>query len=279
RGKTFVVKCGGEAVESGADTKQLLEQISVLTQLGIRVVLVHGGGPQATQLATRLSAQSTFVEGRRVTDPAMLEAMVMALNGTARSQILSTCRELDIPAIGLSGVDAGLVRAERKPPVKLASGETVDYGLVGKILTVNVNSVNDLLDDGYLPIVSPLSADDNGQILNINADHVAAAIAIALNAVKLVMITGARGVLRDASDPTSLISQTDLSELQKLEEQGILKDGMLPKKTAIAEALNGGVNRVHVVSYRYTDSLLTEVFTNEGCGTMITRDDDEGAEN
>jgi len=263
QGHTFVVKFGGEATRNIEDARGLLEQVGILQQLGIRVVVVHGGGPQATDLAKRLDAHSEFVDGRRVTNSGMLEALILALHGEVRTLLLSAARELGVPAIGLSGVDAGLITARKRPTDK------VDYGYVGDIVGVDGSVISDLIECGYLPIVSPLCADPSGQVLNVNADIVASAIAVELGAAKLVLVTGAPGILRDVADPGSLISELDLEELRKLNASGCLKDGMLPKSSAIESALVGGVKRIHIVSYEYPDSLLTEVFTNEGCGTLI----------
>lgn len=275
QGQRFVVKVGGEAVLSQSDAKALLEQISVLHRLGIQVVLVHGGGPQATALAERLGAQSKFHEGRRITDEGMLEAMTLALLGSARATLLAAGRELEMPVVGVSGVDSGLVQATKRPPTKMKDGTVVDFGFVGDIVKIDPQLLDDLLDTGYLPVVSSLSSDADGQILNINADSVAAAIANAIGATKLILVTGAPGICTDPSDPTTLISHLDLAQLRELESEGVLKDGMMPKAACIADALGGGVSRVHVISYRVSDSLLTEVFTNEGCGTMIVNDEAE----
>jgi acetylglutamate kinase len=188
---------------------------------------------------------------------------------------LAICRELDVQAVGLSGVDAGLVQAHRRHPVKLeGSSELVDYGLVGDIDRIDTTPIRNLLDDGYLPVISPLSADEHGTLLNINADTVAAAIGAALTAEKLILCTGAPGILERLEDPGSLISYTDLEGLQKLRESGSLSDGMLPKARAIENALKGGVRRVHVVSYASPEGILGEVFTNEGSGTLIVDDID-----
>ena len=178
------------------------------------------------------------------------------------------CRELAIAAVGVSGVDAGLVRAHRRPPVKV-DGQMVDYGQVGDIDLIDARVLQQLLDDGLMPVVSPVSADDAGQLLNINADTVAAAIGAALKAEKLMLCTGAPGILETLEDPRSIISYTDLQGLQRLRDQGSLKDGMLPKAKAIEEAIRGGVRRVHVISYKSTDGILAEVFTNEGTGTLV----------
>ena len=186
-------------------------------------------------------------------------------------RILAACRELGIDAVGLSGVDAGLVRANRRPPVKV-DGESVDYGFVGDIVSIDPTVIRKELDAGLMPVVSPVSADDAGTVLNINADTVAAAIGAALGAEKLILCTGAPGILERADDPRSLVSYTDLAGLKRLEQAGSLGGGMLPKATAIEAAIRGGVRRVHVISYNARDSVLAEVFTNEGTGTMIVAD-------
>lgn len=270
RGQTFVVKCGGEAILRPEDLTHLLEQIAVLHQLGIGVVLIHGGGVQATELAQRLGAQSQFIKGRRVTDAGMLEAVTLALNGQTRTQLLAASRALGLPAVGLSGIDAGLVEATKRPATKDA-----DFGFVGDIESVDPEAIELLLESDFVPIVSPLCADSQGQVLNVNADTFASAIAVALGAAKLILVTGVRGILRELSDPNSLISHLTLDELEQLEKDGVLAGGMLPKADSIGKALQGGVPRVHVIGFEFADSLLTEVFTNEGCGTLIVPEEAE----
>ncbi|MDE2338363.1 MAG: acetylglutamate kinase [Gammaproteobacteria bacterium] len=275
RGKTFVVKAGGGVFGDDASTRVLIEQIAILHYFGVRVVFVHGGGPQVTELARALGVNSRMVEGRRVTDREAIDVTAMVLNGTINTGILAICRELNLEAVGVSGVDAGLIRAHRRPPVRLASsGEILDYGFVGDIDAVDPTVLSKLLDNGLMPVVSPLSADDDGVLLNVNADTVAAAIAAALDAEKLILCTGAPGILANLEDPGSLISYTDLEGLARLREDGAIGDGMLPKATAIEAAIRGGVRRVHVVSYQAPEGILGEVFTNEGTGTLIVEDID-----
>ncbi|HZF17196.1 MAG TPA: acetylglutamate kinase [Steroidobacteraceae bacterium] len=272
KGKVFVIKAGGGVFGDEEATRQLIEQVAILHQVGIRVVLVHGGGPQLTELADALGVPTRIVQGRRVTDQRSLEVTSMVLNGLINTRILAICRELNIDAVGVSGVDAGLVRAHKRPPVKMSDGEVVDFGFVGDIDGVNAAVVGKLLDNGLMPVVSPLSADQYGTLLNINADTVAAAIGSALNAEKLVLCTGAPGILERLEDPSSLISYTDLQGLKRLRDAGSLADGMLPKARAIEDAIRGGVRRVHVISYKTPNSVLGEVFTNEGTGTLIVAD-------
>jgi acetylglutamate kinase len=270
--KVFVLKAGGEIFADARETRALMEQVGILHQVGIRVVLVHGGGPQSTELAAALGVDSTFVEGRRVTDGASLDVATMVLNGQINTRVLAACRDLEIPAVGISGVDAGLIRARRRPPVEREGAGTVDYGFVGDIESVDAEIIKKQLDNGLMPVVSPLSCDEDGTLLNINADTVAAAIAAELNAEKLILATGAAGILEDIDDPQSLISYIDLKELEGLRKSGKLADGMLPKAAAIDAALSNGVERVHVISWKLADSLLLEVFTNEGTGTLVVND-------
>jgi acetylglutamate kinase len=253
KGKVFVIKAGGEVFADPAQAAALVEQVGILHQVGIRTVLIHGGGPQSTQLAADLGLDTQFVEGRRVTDSESLNVATMILNG----QI---------------GVDAGLIRAHKRPPVERDGKEAVDYGFVGDIDSVDADILRKQLDNGLMPVVSPLSCDESGTLLNINADTVAAAIAAELDAEKLILVTSATGILEDIDDPSSLISYIDRKHLRQLKEKGIIADGMLPKAAAIDAAIANGVQRVHVISHKLADSILLEVFTNEGTGTLVVDD-------
>ena len=273
KGRTFVVKAGGGVFGDIVSTRALIEQIGILHYFGVRVVMVHGGGPQLTEISEALGVETRMVQGRRVTDERAIEVTAMVLNGLINTRILAICRELSIDAVGVSGVDAALVRAHRRPPVHLEEiGETVDFGFVGDIDGIDPTVIRKLLDNGLMPVVSPLSADANGVLLNINADTVAAELAAALGAEKLILCTGAHGILERLDDPGSLISYTDLAGLERLRREGRIADGMLPKAKAIESALRGGVKRVHVVSYKAPEGILGEVFTNEGTGTLIVAD-------
>jgi acetylglutamate kinase len=275
KGKTFVIKAGGGVFGTPALTQSLIEQISILHYMGVRVVMVHGGGPQMTEVSEAMGVKTQMVQGRRVTDEKSIDVSSMVLNGLINTRILAICRELNIQAVGISGVDAGLVQAHRRKPLKLeGSSEVVDYGLVGDIDRIDPTAIRNLLENGYLPVISPLSADEQGTLLNINADTVAAAIGAALSAEKLILCTGAPGILERLDDPGSLISYTDLEGLEELRASGSISDGMLPKVRAIENAIKGGVRRVHVVSYSSPEGILGEVFTNEGTGTLIVADID-----
>ncbi len=272
KGKVFVIKTGGGAFRDVATMRAFMEQVSILHHLGIRVVLVHGGGPQLDDVTKQMGVETRMVQGRRVTDAAAIDATSMVLNGLINTRLLALCREFGIAAVGISGVDAGLVKTHRRPPVTLANGEVVDYGMVGDIDGVDASVITRLLDAGFLPVVSPLSSDNSGQLLNINADTVAAAIGVAMVAEKLILCTGAPGILERLEDPHSLISYTDVAGLRRLREEGAISEGMLPKSSAIEDAIRGGVRRVHVISYSAPDALLAEIFTNEGKGTLVVAD-------
>ena len=274
--KIFVLKAGGEVFTSEETTRHLLEQVALLHQVGIRVVLVHGGGPQSTELAEALGVPTRMVGGRRITDRQTLDVSTMVLNGTVNTRILAVCRDLHLPAVGISGVDAGLISAHKRPPATVEGhdGGPVDLGFVGDIDSVNTDVVRAQLENGMVPVVSPLSADESGTVLNINADTVAAALATSLGASKLILTMGAPGILEDRHDPSSLVSYLDLDDLQELRKNGSLAEGMLPKARAIEAAIKGGVPRVHLISYKIADSLLLEIFTNEGTGTLVVQDTD-----
>ena len=269
RGRTFVIKLGGETLAEDHLLLPLLEQVEVLGQLGIHVVLVHGGGPQTTALATRLGLPTRIVDGRRVTDAATLEASVLALAGQANTRVLSAARRAGLAAVGLTGIDGNLLTASQRPPVPAANGELVDYGHVGDLEAVDIRLLARLAEAGFVPVIASLAAAADGAPLNVNADTVAAALAVALGAAKLILAVAVPGILERADDPHSVISLVDLPGLEALAAAGALSGGMLPKAAAIRQALAGGVPRVHVIPAGAPDALLAEVFTNEGVGTMV----------
>ncbi len=272
KGQVFVVKVGGALFGDPLATEAFMEQVAILHQVGVRVVLVHGGGPQLSATQAALGVEPKLIEGRRITDEKTASVSVMVLNGTLNTQLLGLFRKLGLSAVGVSGLSANLVVAEKRKPVRTADGVEVDYGFVGDIVSVDTTLLSELLDAGHIPVVSPLSATSDGTPLNINADTVAAAIGAALGAEKLILCTGAAGIFESLADPTSLVSYTDLPGLKRLADAGSFADGMLPKSAAIERAIRGGVRRVHVISYTSADALLAEVFTNEGTGTLIVAD-------
>ncbi len=272
--KVFVLKAGGEAFVTPEATRAIVEQIGILHEVGVRVVLVHGGGPQSTLLAKARGIPIQIVDGRRITDENTLEIAATVLNEQINPMILAAFRDLDIPAVGICGQDARVIKAHRRPPVARGGddGDTVDYGYVGDIDAIDADVLFEHLDSGLIPVISPISADDEGTLLNINADTVAAAVAAAVGAEKLILATSTPGILESRDDPRSVISYLDIAGLTKLRDQGRIADGMLPKAAAIERALTGGVPRVHVISSELPDSLLLEIFTNEGTGTLVVND-------
>ena len=263
KGKIFVVKVGGRVVGRKETLDALVEDVCLLQQVGIRVVLVHGGGSQASDLSKRLGLEPKLVDGRRVTDAQTLEVAKMVYAGTLNVDILATFRAHETSAVGVSGIDAGLVVARKRPV------GAVDYGFVGDIESVNPTVLTTLLDAGMTPVVACLGADAEGGVLNINADSVAEAIARALKAEKLVVVTDTEGILHDVGNPGSLVSYADIEEVEVMKASGRLTGGMLPKVAACIRALQGGVRRTHVINGLKPGALLREIFTNAGCGTMI----------
>lgn len=263
KGKTFVVKVGGRVVSRPETLNALVEDVCLLQHVGVRVVLVHGGGPQASALSRRLGNEPQMIDGRRVTDAATLETAKMVYAGQLNTDILAAFRAHETKAVGLSGVDAGLLNAKKRSPTP------VDYGFVGDIQSVDPSALELLLSAGVTPVVACLAADDEGQVLNVNADSVAEAIARALKAEKLVLVTDTEGLLRDVADPASLVSYADVEDVLKLKADGRLSGGMLPKVDACLSALRGGVRRTHIINGLKPGALQREIFTNAGCGTMI----------
>ncbi len=280
RNKIFVIKFGGEVV---CDTKRmdnLAADISLLYELNVRMVIIHGGGPQATELAGRLGIETEKVEGRRITDDRMLEVAKMVFAGKISTDILSALRRNDTPGIGLSGVDGNLIDAVRRPPqtyVDEATGESkqVDFQNVGDIRNVNTDVLRVLLENRFVPVVASLGADQNGRVLNINADTIAAEIAGALPAEKLCLFSNVNGILRDVNDPTSRYSYITVDAVEDLIRKKAISGGMIPKVKAAMRAVRKGVKRVHIMSGLEENALLYEVFTVKGLGTMVLDQQEE----
>lgn len=273
RDQVFVVKLGGEVLASSERLAGIAVQVALLESLSIRVVLVHGGGPQATELSRRLGLEPEIVAGRRVTTPEVLEVAKMVYAGRLNVDVLSALAANGVRAVGLSGIDAGLVVARRRPPVEIAddggAARSVDFGEVGDVVAVDASLLELLLPRGYVPVVASLAADPAGKVLNVNADTLAEAIATAMKAKKLIYLTGAPGLLRDPADPSSLVAFACPQDLRELLDGGGVRGGMRPKVEACLRAVAGGVRRTHIVDGRQPDSLLLELFTGHGSGTMI----------
>lgn len=269
RGQTFVIKAGGSTIARAASMRSFARQLAVVQALGSRVVVVHGGGPQTDALLRLLGEEPRMVEGRRVTSPLALRALKLATGGEVNSDLTAALLAEDVPAVGIAG--AGVLVAERRPPTETSEG-LVDFGEVGDLRGVDAAALGALLDAAHVPVVAPPAADERGSFLNVNADLAAAQIACALGAAKLLLVTGAPGILRDPKDPASLVSALSLAELRELERSGALQGGMRVKAAAIQSALLGGVGRVHVVSGADPEALLNELYTNHGAGTLVTRE-------
>ena len=273
RDHVFVVKLGGDVLTDPEILDHVAAQLALLHSLSIRIVVVHGGGPQASAMLRRLGHEPVMVAGRRVTDDAALEVAKMVYPGLLTTELLSALRSHQVQAVGLSGVDADLLTARKRPPgsVTADDGTTriVDYGHVGDIEQVDPRVIQTLVESRFVPVVASLAGDGEGNVYNVNADTVAETLAIALKAQKLVFLTGAPGVLRDRSDPSSLVTFADPDDLDVLLQSGAIAGGMRPKVEACIRAATGGVERTHIIDGRVHDSLLLELFTGSGAGTMI----------
>lgn len=268
RDRVFVIKLGGELLAEGEDRRRIAEQLAVLWQFSIPLVIVHGGGGDLDRLCR---AQGVAVEkkaGRRITSPEVLEAAKMRFRGSTQTNLLADLRAAGLSPVGLSGVDAGLVSAEKRPPQTI-DGETVDFGEVGDIRKIRPAIIRQLLAAGHLPVIASLTGDDAGRVYNTNADTLAAELAGALEAEKLFYLLETAGLLADVNDPASLVTEAGPEDLRTMIADGRIQGGMRPKAESVIRALARGVGRVHLVSGREPDALLEEVFTNEGSGTMI----------
>ncbi|MCA1798753.1 MAG: acetylglutamate kinase [Xanthomonadaceae bacterium] len=269
RNKVFVVKLGGEVLSDPGIRRGVCEQLALLASFSMRIIVVHGGGNGLDSICASLDIPVEKRDGRRVTSPQVLDVAKMVFAGSVHMDLLAELRAAGMACVGLTGVDAGLLHATRRPPVALPDGGSTDFGLVGDITTVDPAILSHLLAGGYTPVVAPLSGDDDGAVYNTNADTIAAALAGAVGAEKLFFMLKVPGVLRDVSNPSTLVPYATVADLDAMVADGSLAGGMLPKFAAIRAALAGGVRSAHLVSGLTADALLAEVFTNEGSGTMV----------
>lgn len=271
-GSTVVIKYGGHAmIDRGLKEKVMLD-ILLLHTVGIRPVIVHGGGPEINTMLQRVGKESTFVQGLRVTDKETMEIAAMVLVGKLNTQIVSMLNGFGGKAVGLSGQDAHLLMADKKP-MKLENKEglveEIDLGYVGQIKKVNPGIIISLLNQGYIPVISPVAGGEDGENYNVNADTAAGILAGALGADKLLLLTDVKGVLKDVEDPDSLLSVISRGEIPALIAEGTLKGGMIPKVECAVNALQAGVETIHIIDGRQPHAILLELFTDGGIGTMI----------
>ena len=243
-----------------------------LYQLGMKLIVVHGGGSHASSIGEKLGVESEFVNGRRVTSSSMLEVAKMSFGGKLNTDIVACCNKHDIRAVGISGIDGNLISATKRP-----AKDSVDYGYVGDVVSIDTDVLAHMLDGGYVPVVASLAADKDGQVLNINADTVASTIASSVSAEKYIVLSNVDGVMIDVNDSNTLCSVLSVSETEDMIQSGQIAGGMLPKIAACVAALNAGVTQVHIVNGMLEDTLLKETFTNEGCGTMIVSGENKPA--
>ena len=260
-GKTVVIKYGGNAMINETLKQQVMEDIALLSLIGIQAVLVHGGGPEISDLMKRLGKEAVFIDGLRVTDRETVDIAQMVLAGKVNKSLVNLLEYYGGHAIGLSGIDGHMIQAEFKDP---------RLGYVGNVTCVNAKPILDMLEKGYIPVIATLGCDDDGNTYNINGDTAAAYIAGALQAERLLMMTDVPGILRDKDDLSTLISKISVEEAKELKAEGIIAGGMIPKVECCIEAIRSGVKNVVIMDGRIPHSILMELLTDEGAGTMVT---------
>lgn len=271
KGKTFVVKFGGEVADDDATLLSFCEELALCAQVGIHVVVVHGGGKQATELSEKLGIESRTVNGRRITDEETLDVVKMVFAGKINVDILGALRRAGVPAVGLSGVDGNILSARKRPPQEVVDRETgvrekIDFGFVGDIFDVDARLIYTLIEKDFVPVIASLAADDEGGIYNVNADTVASAIAAEMQAEKLIMATNVDGVMNADKVVQSRLTLGDIAEMMSSKA---ITGGMIPKVESAVKAVRTGVKSVHIINGMKVGALLREVFTENGDGTMI----------
>lgn len=261
-GKTIVVKYGGNAMINEELKSAVMSDIVLLQLVGVNVVLVHGGGPEINAMLKKTGKESKFVNGMRVTDEETIDIVQMVLAGKVNKSLANQLNLSGGKAIGLCGLDGNLLKAQKQT-------KNGDIGFVGDITDVDVTVINDVINSGYIPVIATVAGGSEGEVYNINADIAASAIAAKLNAKKLILMTDVRGLLRDKDDEDTLISVVNVSEVPRLKNEGIISGGMIPKIDCCVEAVRQGVDRAHILDGRIPHSILIELFSDEGIGTMF----------
>lgn len=272
-GKTIVIKYGGNAMINEDLKEKVMQDIALMKYVGIRPVIVHGGGPDITGFLKKVGKESDFVAGLRVTDAETIEIAEMVLDGKVNSEIVNLLNRRGVKAVGLSGKDAGLIKARKKLATVYEGEDTkkVDIGYVGEVEKVDTGILEDLLEQGYVPVIAPIGVGDGGESYNINADYVAAEIAGALQAEKLLLLTDIEGIYKDFHDKSSFISTLHLPEAREYIKDGIIAGGMIPKVEACLTALEQGAGKTHIIDGRLAHSIILEIFTSRGIGTQVVR--------
>ena len=272
-GKTVVVKYGGNAMTDETLKEAVISDLVLLKLVGINVVMVHGGGPEVSGMFKRLGIETKFINGLRYTSDEAVEVVQMVLAGKTNKDLVNKINKIGGSAVGLSGIDGGLIKAK-----KLSDGQN-DYGNVGEIVSVDTKIVTDNIDNGFIPVIATVATgcDDKSSVYNINADTAAAEIACSMGAEKLILLTDIKGLLRDINDESSLIPTVHMNEIQSLKDAGIISGGMIPKVECCESSVLNGVKRAHIIDGRLPHSILIELLSDEGIGTMFVKDDDSGA--
>jgi len=270
-GKTIVIKYGGNAMINDELKQFVMEDVALMKYVGIKVVIVHGGGPEITGFLKKIGKESLFVSGLRVTDEETVEIAEMVLDGKINSEIVTLLNRKGLRAVGLSGKDANLICAEKKLATIYEQGEKtkVDIGYVGKSKQINIQIVTDLINAGYVPVIAPIGVGEDGKSYNINADYVAADISGALKAEKLLLLTDTEGVYKNFEDKSSFISTLQAEEAKKLIKEGIISGGMVPKVESCLRAIEKGANKAYIIDGRQPHSIILELFTDSGIGTEV----------
>lgn len=270
-GKTIVIKYGGNAMVNDELKDKVMQDVALMKYVGIRVVIVHGGGPEITEFLKKVGKQSSFVSGLRVTDEETVEIAEMVLDGKVNSEIVTLLNRRGVRAVGLSGKDADLIQAEKKLATVYEQGEKtkVDIGYVGKAKRVDISIVEDLLKQNYVPVIAPIGVGENGESYNINADYVAADIAGALKAEKLLLLTDTEGVYGNFEDKSTFISTLRADDARRMIKDGVIVGGMIPKVEACLRSIAGGTKKTHIIDGRLPHSIILELFTDQGIGTQV----------
>ena len=270
-GKTIVIKYGGNAMVNDELKEKVMQDIALMKYVGIKVVIVHGGGPEITQFLKKVGKESSFVSGLRVTDEETVEIAEMVLDGKINSEIVTLLNRRGLRAVGLSGKDAGLIQAQKKLATVYEDGQKskIDIGYVGKTKKVDIRILEDLISRDYVPVIAPIGVGEDGESYNINADYVAADIAGALKAEKLLLLTDTDGVYKNFEDKQSFISTLKADDARKFIKEGIISGGMIPKVEACLRAISNGANKAHIIDGRLPHSIILELFTAAGIGTQV----------